>query len=88
MVQKLAPEGVEASILAIMYSLYNLSGSLIPQLIGTAINKYFVGMTKEKMHLYKYLVYIQIVSQLISFLTIWLIPIQKDLDEYVKVFDE
>ena len=61
---------------------------MIPQLIGTAINKYFVGMTKEKMHLYKYLVYIQIVSQLISFLTIQLIPIQKDLDEYVKVFDE
>lgn len=88
MVQKLAPEGVEASILAIMYSMNNLTAGLLPQMIGAFINNRFVGMTKDKMYLYKYLVYIQIGGQLISFLTIWLIPVKSDLENYAQVFDE
>ena len=56
MIQKLAPEGVEASILAIMYSIYNFMGGFLPQLLGTFINNQFVGMTKDDLSKYKTLV--------------------------------
>jgi len=88
MVQKLAPEGVEATILATMFSIWNFTTEHLPEYMGSFINHKFVGMTAEKTYLYKDLVTIKIVTQLILFFAIRLIPVQSDLDAYAKVMEE
>lgn len=88
MVQKLAPEGVEATILATMFSLWNMTTESIPEWIGASLNHNFVGMTAEKTELYKYLLYIQMGTQFASFAIIHLIPVQADLADYASYFEQ
>lgn len=73
--QKLAPDGVEATILSIIYTVHNLTQITLPELIGAFINHNFVGMTKKDMSKYIDLVYIQILSNVLCFFVVCLIPI-------------
>lgn len=52
----MAPEGVEATILAIFAMIHNFCLITLPELIGALINNKFVHMTKEDMGKYDILI--------------------------------
>ena len=85
--QKLAPDHVEAIIMAFSACIVNLSEGLMSDLIGVFINKQFIGMTsddfsdatKESVTPYTTVVYIGFISVVYEIFIIPLIPIKSEI---------
>jgi len=74
-VQKLAPEGVEATIIAICATINNFFLLSCPELVGAFVNRTFVGVSKEDIaDKYPNLVYFQLLGCLLTFPLILIVP--------------
>ena len=83
-VQKLAPEGVEATMIAICATIHNFFLIEGPELLGALINLK-VGVTRDDLSSYDVLVWIQVVGSILTLAIIPIVPSQSDIDNYVEV---
>jgi hypothetical protein len=77
--QRLAPEGVEATMMSFSMTVINSSG-LLGTLSGYLLNKYVLGVTRENIETYYKIQYISILCALSELLYIKLIPIRSDIE--------
>lgn len=90
--QKLAPDHVEATMMALSASVCNLSEGLMANLSGVFVNKSFVGLTQADFEgatqgtvtRYHLLVSIGFISCLYEFLIIPLIPLKTEIQEEIE----
>ena len=71
---KITPPKIEATIMAFLTSCLDLEKSLISPVVGTFINKKFVGVNKKDLSHYSTLVLIALIGSLLVFLILPLIP--------------
>ena len=81
--QKLIPPHVESTLSAFSSGIINISNGLLGQLIGVAVNKLFIGVTKDNLENYPVIPLIGFGCCFYELLIIQLIPVQKDIDEAI-----
>ena len=82
--QRLAPEHVEATMMAFSASIINMSNGLIGSFTGYYINKWFVGCNKDDLSKYWILVCIGIGSCIFEFFFIHLVPTKDEIENELK----
>jgi hypothetical protein len=80
----LAPDHVEATMMAFSASIINMSNGLIGSLTGYYVNKWFVGCSKDELSKYWILVCISIGSCLFEFTFIHLVPTKEEIEKELK----
>ena len=74
---KITPKRVEGTIFAFLTGTMNFANTVISPGMGTFINAYFVGVNKKDLSDYWVLVLIQLISSILTFALITLIPTKK-----------
>lgn len=76
---KVTPHKIEGTVFAFLTGTTNLANNVISPMIGVWINEKFVGVTSEDLSKYKYLVIVGLVTSLLGFLILPLIPLKADI---------
>jgi hypothetical protein len=84
MFQRITPDHVEATMMAIAMSILNISNGLVGDIIGAFVNDTWVGVTAEDLSKYYILNYITLGAVFYEILLIRLIPLRKEVEEQMK----
>lgn len=79
---KVTPPKIEGTVFAFLTGTTNLANNVISPMIGVWINQRFVGVTAENLTKYRYLCLIGLVTSLLGFLILPLIPLKSDIERY------
>jgi hypothetical protein len=79
---KVTPTKIEGTVFAFLTGTTNLANNVISPMIGVWINQRFVGVTADNLSKYKYLCLIGLVTSLLGFLILPLIPLKGDIERY------
>lgn len=83
--QKLIPPHVESTMSAFSAGIVNISNGLLGQMIGVAVNKWFIGVTSDDLTNYPAIPLIGLGCCFYELLIIQLIPVQSDIDEAIVI---
>mmetsp|Transcript_15703 Transcript_15703/g.26472 ORF Transcript_15703/g.26472 Transcript_15703/m.26472 type:complete len:129 (-) Transcript_15703:181-567(-) len=79
--QRLTPDHVESTMMAFAASAVNLSNGLVGDLMGVAINDWFVGVSGSDLSKYYQLSLVSIVFVIYELFIIRLIPLREDVEK-------
>lgn len=79
---KVTPTKIEGTVFAFLTGTTNLANNVISPMIGVWINEKFVGVTSEDLSKYKYLCLVGLVTSLLGFLILPLIPLKDEITRY------
>ena len=76
---KITPTKIEGTVFAFLTGTTNLANSVLSPMVGVWLNEKFVGVTADDLSKYKDLCLIGIVSSVLGFLILPLIPLKSDI---------
>lgn len=79
---KVTPAKIEGTVFAFLTGTTNLANNVISPMIGVWINEKFVGVTADDLSKYKYLCLVGLITSLLGFLILPLIPLKDDIQRY------
>ena len=85
---KVTPKKIEGTVFAFLTGTTNLANNVISPMIGVWINQKFVGVTAENLTKYKTLCLIGLMTSLLGFFILPLIPLKSDIERYQQQREE
>jgi hypothetical protein len=79
---KITPTKIEGTVFAFLTGTTNLANSVLSPMVGVWLNDKFVGVTADDLSKYKDLCLIGIVSSVLGFLILPLIPLKSDISRW------
>ena len=76
---KITPNNIEATFFAFLTGTSNFCNGIISPMVGSKLNELFVGVTAEDLSNYHILMLISMISSLIPFTFLWLVPLKDDI---------
>jgi len=76
---KITPENIEATLFAFLTGTFNFANSVLAPMAGSTINDKFVGVTSADLSNFKTLCLIGVVSSLLPFFYLRLIPLKEEI---------
>lgn len=76
---KITPTKIEGTVFAFLTGTTNLANSVLSPMVGVWLNEKFVGVTADDLSKYKDLCLIGIISSVLGFLILPLIPLKSDI---------
>lgn len=85
---KITPTKIEGTVFAFLTGTTNLANSVLSPMVGVWLNEKFVGVTSDDLSKYKDLCLIGIVSSVLGFLILPLIPLKSQISNWQEKREE
>jgi hypothetical protein len=79
---KITPKKIEGTVFAFLTGTTNLANNVLAPMVGVWINEKFVGVTADDLSNYKSLCFVGIITSVLGFLILPLIPLKDQIAQY------
>jgi len=79
---KITPKKIEGTVFAFLTGTTNLANNVLAPMVGVWINEKFVGVTADDLSNYKNLCFVGIITSVLGFLILLLIPLKDQIAQY------